>query len=114
MKKKEERLIEERLAALLNEEAMDTPSVELSEKLLQLSINNYQLRYQTRYKKEERLGKAIIAILLFFNGMMLYLLKPFTFDVLSLLVFIILLSGLVFLIRKNIGLLRAIRTTQLD
>lgn len=75
--KQKKRMEPDGLARLMKEEALDIPSEQLSERLLQLAMNSYQRRYSTTYKKEERLGKSILAILVSLNLWMLYLLKPF-------------------------------------
>lgn len=64
------------LASVLNKELMDVPSKEFSDKLLQASMTSYKVSYAIKYRKQERLGKGIMLILVFFNLMMLYLLNP--------------------------------------
>ncbi|QIH31473.1 MULTISPECIES: hypothetical protein [Sphingobacterium] len=68
------------LADLLKQEILDTPSAKFSDQLLQASMNSYRVSYGKRYQKEERLGKVISAILIFFNLMLLVKLKPFGSD----------------------------------
>jgi hypothetical protein len=65
------------LKALLQPELMDQPTAKLSDHLLHASMTSYRVSYSKKYRKEERLGKAIIAVLIFFNLMMLVKLNPF-------------------------------------
>lgn len=83
---------DDQLASLFTQELMDLPSAEFSDKLLHVSMTSYKISYSTKYRKEERLGKIIIIILIFFNLMMLYILNPFGMHdavLLSLLAFVV-------------------------
>ncbi|WP_199121527.1 hypothetical protein [Pedobacter sp. ASV28] len=95
------------LATLLKKE-MDIPSAQYSSNLLHVAMASYRVSYRTKYKKEERLGKIIIGILIFFNLMMLYLLKPFTINP------AILLACLVALVTITILMRIAIRLSKLS
>jgi len=64
------------LTNLLNRELMDVPSSEFSDKLLHSSIASYKVSYRIKYLKQERLGKIIMLVLIFFNLMMLHILNP--------------------------------------
>ena len=68
------------LADLLKPELLDVPSAKFSNQLLHASMTSYRISYSKKYEKEERLGKVIIAVLIFFNLMMLVKLKPFGTD----------------------------------
>jgi len=67
----------DQLTSLFTQELLDIPSAEFSDKLLHVSMTSYKMSYSIKYRKEERLGKIIIVILIFFNLMMLYILNPF-------------------------------------
>lgn len=101
----------DQLADLLKPELMDVPSAEFSDKLLHASMTSYRLSYDTKYRKEERLGKVIIVLLIFFNLMMLYLLKPLainlTINPVWLLVSVPFLIGLGVLARMNMQVAQA-------
>ncbi|UIR56661.1 hypothetical protein LZQ00_02325 [Sphingobacterium sp. SRCM116780] len=92
----------DQLAVLLKQELMDIPSAEFSDKLLRTSMNSYSISYSTKYRKEERLGKVIMIILVFFNFMMLYLLKPLGMHPAILLSFLALAVGIGFLLWMNV------------
>lgn len=64
------------LINVITKELMDVPSSEFSAKLLQTSIASYKVSYSIKYRKEERLGKIIMLVLIFFNLMTLYILNP--------------------------------------
>lgn len=65
------------LASLINKELMDVPSAEFSDQLCHVSMTSYKVSYSVKYRKQERLGKIIMLVLVFFNLMMLYRLNPF-------------------------------------
>ncbi|HKG05896.1 MAG TPA: hypothetical protein VKB19_05525 [Pedobacter sp.] len=90
------------LADLLKKEMMDVPSAEFSDKLLHASITSYRVSYSKAYQKEERLGKTIIIILIFFNLMMLYLLSPVVINPSWLLMALPFVIGLGILVQMNI------------
>jgi len=92
----------DQLASLFTRDLMDVPSAEFSDKLLHQSMTSYRISYSAKYRKEERLGKVIIVILIFFNLMMLYVLNPFDMPhavLLGLLAFIV---GIGVLLRMHI------------
>lgn len=64
------------LSGLLKSGLMESPSADFSAKLLQASMDSYRISYSRKYRKEEKLGKAIIGVLLFFNLMLLFKLIP--------------------------------------
>lgn len=99
----------DQLTSLLKPELLDTPSVAFSDKLLHASITSYRMSYSTKYKKEERLGKMIMLVLLFFNLMMLYILNPFAMHHTVLLSLLALVVGVGFLlwVRINNSLFQA-------
>jgi len=68
------------LAELLKQELLDAPSAKFSDQLLHASMTSYRISYSKRYQKEERLGKVILAVLIFFNLMILVELNPFGAD----------------------------------
>jgi len=68
------------LKSLLQQNLMDTPPAGFSDRLLQASMASYRVRYSKKYQKEERLGKVILVILIFFNLVMLVKLRPFGVD----------------------------------
>ncbi|MCX2452045.1 hypothetical protein OQX61_12305 [Pedobacter sp. PLR] len=90
------------LAGLVKEELMDVPSAEFSDKLLHASMTSYRISYSTRYRKEERLGKAILVILIFFNVMMFYRLNLFDINPGWLLISLPFVVGLGVLVKMNI------------
>lgn len=94
------------LVTLLKEELMDVPSAHFSDKLLHAAMTSYRISYGEKYKKEEWLGKAIMLILIFFNLMMLYLLKPFTVEPVWVLISLPCLVVLGILVKMNIKLVR--------
>lgn len=96
----------DQLEALLTQQQMDVPSTEFSDKLLHASMTSYRVSYSTKYRKEERLGKIIMVILLFFNLMMLYILKPFGIHSAVLLGLLALIVGVGLLFRMNITAIR--------
>lgn len=80
------------LTSLFTQEQLDMPTAEFSDRLLHVSMTSYKMSYSTKYRKEERLGKFIIVMLIFFNLMMLYMLNPFGMHnavLLSLLAFLV-------------------------
>lgn len=84
------------LADLLKQELLNVPSAKFTDQLLHASVTSYRVSYSKKYKKEERLGKAIIAVLIFCNLMMLVKLKPFgaeTALLIGVLGFVIVLFG---------------------
>jgi len=93
----------DQLTSLFTQELLDTPSTEFSDKLLHVSMTSYRIGYNMKYRKEERLGKIILVILVFFNLMMLYILNPFDMHdaiLLSLLAFFV---GVGFLLWMSIN-----------
>jgi len=68
------------LKCLLQQNVMDTPTADFSDKLLHASMASYRVSYSKKYQKEERLGKVILVILISFNLMMLIKLRPFGVD----------------------------------
>lgn len=91
----------DQLASLFTQELMDIPSTEFSDKLLHVSMTSYKMSYSTKYRKEERLGKVIIVILIFFNLMMLYVLNPFDMPHAVLLGLLVSIVGIGVLLRMN-------------
>lgn len=90
------------LASVLKEELVVIPSAELSDKLLHVSMTSYRISYSTSYQKEERLGKAILVILIFFNVMMFYRLELFNINTSWLLISLPFVVGLAILVKMNI------------
>jgi len=68
------------LKSLLQQNLMDTPPADFSDRLLHASMASYRVSYSKKYQKEERLGKSILVILISFNLMMLVKLRPFGVD----------------------------------
>lgn len=64
------------LAKLITQKLMDVPSSEFSDKLLHTSIASYKVSYGIKYRKQERLGKIIMIVLIFLNLMTLHILNP--------------------------------------
>lgn len=102
MKKKD--LQDDRLITMLKKSELDKPLDRFSERLIYMVVNSYKQSYANKYKKEEWLGKCILAILIFFNLLMLYFLNPFNIEpVLSISIsgFIFGFGLLIFIIRLN-------------
>lgn len=95
------------LAELLKKELMDVPSVEFSDKLLHAAMACYRLSYSKLYQKEERLGKAILVILIFFNVMMFYRLNLFEVNLAGLMMALPLALGLGVLVKMNLRAAKA-------
>ncbi|UZJ64500.1 hypothetical protein OKW96_19365 [Sphingobacterium sp. KU25419] len=53
------------LASLINKELMDIPSAEFSDQLFHASMTSYKVSYSIKYRKQERLGKIIMLVLVF-------------------------------------------------
>ena len=67
----------EMLKQLLAETDMEQPSPQFADRLVHRMVHSYKPKYATIYKKEERLGKAIILVLITFNLLLFYKLDPF-------------------------------------
>lgn len=95
------------LAELLKKELMDVPSAVFSDQLLHAAMTSYRVSYSKTYQKEERLGKAILVILIFFNVMMFYRLHLFEVNLTGLLMALPFALGLGVLIKMNLGAAKA-------
>ncbi len=68
---------EDRLATMLKETGLDEPSEHFSGQLRRYITQRYKRDYALEYKREEWLGKLILAVLVLFNLLMLYYLGAF-------------------------------------
>jgi len=73
-----DRIKNEKLKRLLKEAGTEEPSLKFSDRLTHLVVHSYKRKYATIYKKEERLGKAILLVLVGSNLLVFYKLSPFS------------------------------------
>lgn len=66
----------DRLSALMKERGLDAAPERLSDRLVDIAVRSYKSNYSMRYKKEERIGKGILFVLVLLNLWMLYVLLP--------------------------------------
>lgn len=69
---------EEKIKYILNENGLEHPSPQFTDRLTHLVVHSYKRNYEAVYKKDERLGKGILIILVGCNLLMLYMLNPFS------------------------------------
>ncbi|GEP94699.1 DUF1129 domain-containing protein [Chitinophaga cymbidii] len=66
----------DRLSAMMKERGLDAAPEGLSDRLVNIAVRSYKSNYSMRYKKEERIGKGILFVLVLLNLWMLYILLP--------------------------------------
>ena len=94
---------EGKIKYILNENGLEHPSPQFTNRLTHLVVHSYKRNYQAVYKKDERLGKVILVILVGSNLLMLYLLNPFSLQPMVLLymsVFVLATWGSIGLVKK--------------
>ena len=95
---------DDKLVTFLKDRGLDKPSANFAYRLKHNIVEQFKRNYAVEYKKEERLGKCIIAVLVFFNLLMLYYLNPFSIQPMisiSVAAFILGLVTLIIIIKKN-------------
>lgn len=95
---------EDELIRMLKERGLEKPSAQFSNHLTKLVVQRYKKSQAVEYTAGSWLGKFILSVLVFFNLLLFYYLKPFSVQpvfFISITAFVLGVWAVIALIKKN-------------